>query len=630
MRILSLFTGIGGLEIGIKSVVPEARVVGSVEADRYCQRLLLARMADGLLDPGPLFGDIRAFDGRPWRGSVDLICGGFPCFVAGTLILTWGGYRPIETLVVGDRVLTHRGRWRPVTAVMQRKSTETRIVRAQGCPAIQTTAEHPFYVRVRGRRWDNSVRLWRRTFSEPAWRDAGRLDNSCYAGQVLPVEPVGAGKEDEHFWWVVGRYLADGWRARGNGKGRVVICASHGEADGVEARISRVFPCCRSEERTVVKFHITRIGFYDWLEQFGKGAGGKLIPGWVFGLSSERACALLDGYLSGDGSRYRNSKGEGGGWKATTVSKALALGVGLLAQRAWGVVASVSECSVPDWTVIEGRQVRQQRQYHVGIPDRNRSAFVDGEYGWKLVRSVESAGAAVVWNIAVAEDESYVADGAIVHNCQGISNAGRRQGMADPRSGLWHEFARIIGEVGPGYVFVENVAALVNRGLDTVLGSLGQLGYDAEWGVFSAAEVGAPHLRKRLFILAHRRGERLEGDGEAGTATRTTGRGSGAALADPQILGRELRPAEGGRSGRPASGRSFPPGPADTAAWERVLEQRPDLCPALEAPERALRGVDDGRARRLERLRALGNAVVPATAALAFAELWERMEGGSG
>ena len=86
--------------------------------------------------------------------------------------------------------------------------------------------------------------------------------------------------------------------------------------------------------------------------------------------------------------------------------------------------------------------------------------------------------------------------------CQDISVAGRGAGIRGARSGLWSEFARIIREVGPDYVFVENVEALAVRGLDTVLGDLAGLGFDAEWSVFSAAAVGAPHLRKRLFILA--------------------------------------------------------------------------------------------------------------------------------
>ena len=90
--------------------------------------------------------------------------------------------------------------------------------------------------------------------------------------------------------------------------------------------------------------------------------------------------------------------------------------------------------------------------------------------------------------------------------CQDISNAGKRVGIEGERSGLWSEYARIIGELRPKFVFVENVAALLGRGMGRVLGDLSALGYDAEWRVISAADVGAPHLRERIWILAYDQG----------------------------------------------------------------------------------------------------------------------------
>ena len=87
--------------------------------------------------------------------------------------------------------------------------------------------------------------------------------------------------------------------------------------------------------------------------------------------------------------------------------------------------------------------------------------------------------------------------------CQDISAAGKGAGITGSRSGLWKEFARIIGEVRPRYVFVENSPILTSRGLDVVLGDLATLGFDAEWGVLSAADVGAPHRRERVWIVAN-------------------------------------------------------------------------------------------------------------------------------
>jgi DNA (cytosine-5)-methyltransferase 1 len=86
--------------------------------------------------------------------------------------------------------------------------------------------------------------------------------------------------------------------------------------------------------------------------------------------------------------------------------------------------------------------------------------------------------------------------------CQDISAAGAGAGIDGERSGLWGQMARIIGEVQPRYVFVENSPMLTSRGLGRVLGDLAEMGFDAEWGVVSAADTGAPHLRERIWILA--------------------------------------------------------------------------------------------------------------------------------
>jgi len=106
--------------------------------------------------------------------------------------------------------------------------------------------------------------------------------------------------------------------------------------------------------------------------------------------------------------------------------------------------------------------------------------------------------------------------------CQDISPAGKGAGITGEKSGLWKEMARIICEVGPRYVLVENSPLLVSRGLSVVLGDLATLGYDARWGVFSAADIGAPHLRSRLWIFAHAN-EICCGEIEKNISCRNTG-----------------------------------------------------------------------------------------------------------
>jgi len=102
--------------------------------------------------------------------------------------------------------------------------------------------------------------------------------------------------------------------------------------------------------------------------------------------------------------------------------------------------------------------------------------------------------------------------------CQDISAAGRGAGIEGARSGMWREMARVVSEVRPRFVFVENSPMLTRRGLGKVLGDLASMGFDARWGVLGAADVGAPHKRDRIWIVAHSNGmrelqpERLEQD----------------------------------------------------------------------------------------------------------------------
>jgi DNA (cytosine-5)-methyltransferase 1 len=151
--------------------------------------------------------------------------------------------------------------------------------------------------------------------------------------------------------------------------------------------------------------------------------------------------------------------------------------------------------------------------------------------------------------------------------CQDISFAGKGAGLDGERSGLFYELTRVVREVGPRFVLLENVAALLVRGLDDVLGTLAEIGYNAEWHCIPAASVGAPHIRDRVFIIA---------------------------LADSASTGE-------GEVFRPGSRLSLEFGGGDRSGnpWN---------------DEPSVGRVVDGVPARVDRLRGLGNAVVPQVA----------------
>ena len=192
--------------------------------------------------------------------------------------------------------------------------------------------------------------------------------------------------------------------------------------------------------------------------------------------------------------------------------------------------------------------------------------------------------------------------------CQDISCAGKGEGITGERSGLWGEFARIIFQVRPSYVFVENSPMLTLRGLDRVLGDLSEMGYNAKWGIVGADDVGAPHRRKRIWIVANASGGRFSEprSGKDEQSRRAETIGAGEAMANTESL----------RSGELQN----QVGPKGTQNSHELfgISHRLSNGSGWWTTEPRLGRVANGVANRVDRLKAIGNGQVPAVAALAW------------
>lgn len=226
--------------------------------------------------------------------------------------------------------------------------------------------------------------------------------------------------------------------------------------------------------------------------------------------------------------------------------------------------------------------------------------------------------------------------------CQDISVAGAGAGLEGLRSGLWFDYLRIVSAVRPRFVAIENVSALVNRGLETVLEGLTEIGYDALWFPLRASDLGAPHKRERLFVVAWRVSDadreqvRLE---QQRRPRRRTQRVRDEGNPEPGHVGEDVANSNGERCEGLAPSRvhahgsqrddltrrgdrAWPPGPGDAASWEEWIKRG--------GPEPSVRRGSHGLSAAMDQLAALGNAVVPQCAEVVghvIREIAERKHG---
>lgn len=381
----------------------------------------------------------------PMNGEkIDVLAGGTPCFEAGTMVLTLQGYVPIEDIKVGDHVVTHLGNVAKVTAVGQKKA-KTGKVKIAGRAPIGVTAEHPFWAVPVGIDHSRKSPTYAKTIQKGEYRFApvskavgmyaGRVPDCAY-DQAFLIEPL-----SEWQTCLAGWYVGDGYVRRSAGKSKlsvVIALVAPEKIRKFEERFKGKFNYSVSADGkiTICNTNLARM----FLDSFGEHSTGKRIPFWLY--SSKYKESFLEGYEATDG--YRVSPNV---VKYTTVSKALAYGIADLYRT-----ACVSFCEVPPKTIIEGREVNQHNQYQVGFYKNAKCVRHFEDRFASRIMSYEDGAIGIVFNITVEGDHSYIVNGIAVHNCQDVSIAGRRAGMAQwsgTRSSLAFHFVRLADELRP-------------------------------------------------------------------------------------------------------------------------------------------------------------------------------------
>jgi DNA (cytosine-5)-methyltransferase 1 len=498
---------------------------------------------------------VEATGGRPVR----ILWASPDCFPAGTLVLTSGGHKPIEEVEVGDLVLTHKGRWRRVISSATRKA-ETVAVRGHGHYGLVTTPSHGFYSKRITRRYPSADPATgkrpgelRTLVENPYWPAATAMAGKLWATpRTFPAAaiPICKGVEfSTNFFYLMGRWIGDG----SINKGDVEICCGSAELPSLRA-IAKHAPL-RSADGDPIPHRIVDHGssalvvwgcqdLAVWLrEEVGGYSESKRLPLWCLSMQRAWREALLAGYVDADG--WAGARTE-----TKTVSKDLAIGIRLLATTLGHAAALYRQDGRAG--CIEGRTFMGRDTYTVAWrPEiKRQTVFQDGLHQYSPVREVVPAGEQIVISLQVEEDESFVADGIVVHNCRHFSRAkGRAPVSAKVRSLPW-VVCRWAGRARPETIFLENVPEIATWGplvarrcpvtgrvvkLDGTIATPGErvpvqqqqltpdkaragrlfkawtqhlerLGYRLDFRELVAADVGIPTIRRRFFLVGHRDG----------------------------------------------------------------------------------------------------------------------------
>lgn len=478
-------------------------------------------------------GDVFKGDFTRYKG-LDWIIGGSPCFVAGTMIITKNGVKPIEDIVVGDEVLTHKGRYKTVKETMNRISPTTVVVKAENCGEIECTKEHPFYTKDVVRVFNQKKRAYDRVLDNNfCWTDpkhfrkttntSGTIKQQTYLTSVSDtiekfVEYNGVDLKtnkfstkhmntlqfnDENLWYLIGRWLGDGWfcyKYRNKKKlSGIKICCGKSKVAEFESKLNMTgFNYCKSEERTVCKYTISNLELALYIQKFGIGASNKRLAKDAYFLPKKLGMALLNGYFDSDG--YIN--GNVGAY--STVSKELAYGIKYLINKHLKTSCTIVKHANHS-QIIEGRKVNTKDVYSASFTlERQKQShyFVEDNYIIAPFKSVTYLNEPkTVYNLSVEEDESYTANGMAVHNCTYWSIA-QKNNRETEASGLgwelFQQYVRAIKEAEPKYFLYEN-----NKSMSKEIRASIDEAFGFEAVLINSALVSAQN-RQRLYWVGKR------------------------------------------------------------------------------------------------------------------------------
>lgn len=521
MKVFSTFSGIEGF--GIPMIELGWEIVGCSEVNKYASSILKYHYPDV-----KNYGDITKIDFKSLP-DFDLLCGGVPCFVKGTKVLTNHGYKNIEDVDMKDKLWTHKNRFQPIVNLQVKKHSGDiiNIKPHYHYDAIKCTPEHPFYARSKIRTWDNANRKYKITYSDPTWIPANELSDNHYLGlpinkdSIIPefkipvvinqhkkvIKKIKLDKPD--MWFMMGYFLGDGWlednpKADGRSSHTIKFSINNKDIKFVVDKISTILPIVdkKSDSGACKKYGCHDIVWFSILNQLRRYARHKIIPEWVQSAPIESIRHFIDGYVYADGS-YNS---------ITTTSYNITLGIQRLFAKANTMVGTNRGLKKKRKRVIMNRLVNENPTYLIrGWEQLKRMCFIENDYVWYKIDWVahKKEKNIDVFNFEVKQDNSYCVGNLAVHNCQSWSIAGKRGGFDDERGNMWWQFIEILKVKQPKYFLAENVKGLLSHeggeSIEKILEEMCKVGYVIDFEVLNSKNFGVPQNRERVFIFGIRK-----------------------------------------------------------------------------------------------------------------------------
>jgi site-specific DNA-cytosine methylase len=517
-KAISLFSGAGGDSLGLQkagytvvafSEFSKSAIQTHLKEFPSCHLLTCPETASNDITkiPDSLF--------EYYSHSIDILFAGFPCFPKDTPILTKKGYKPIQTVTLDDKLLTHTGKFQKIVNI-QRKEYTGRLfdIKLMYYPEmIKCTEEHPFYVRQKIRTWNENTQTYDFSFGDPVWKKATELTINDYCG--IPIntnkntpkvnmpndnytqsekKPEFVLDKAEH-WFTMGYFTVAGWIEK-HVLDNPLICFVFNSNDTKSvSRIKSVLPI-ESQYSTGgngLLYTCKDQLWYDVLKRFQN----NFVPEWVHDAPTKYIQEFIGGCLIG-------------------LSSSQKIENRIVVTQSLEFVYDIQRLCLKLGSIIRVKKIIKTNntysyEIHFNFDNVNKDyAFIDGDYAWyKISRKEETIleKEETVYNFEVAEDNSYIVHNTIVHNCNGFT------GKGEATKELVFEFARAAQVCKPKYIIGELIPNLISKkGKDPNSGKLRPVmdilrdifvraGYNIIYKVLKANEFGIPQDRRRLIIV---------------------------------------------------------------------------------------------------------------------------------